>query len=437
MREERQRARDEVMARGAQAAEERTSRHLRICQLAAAKGYKVEEEMRTTTVARLRERWRWRTEPVGGAGERLVMFEHAGTNQEGREDERVRDAKETELRAAILRTSFGWGLFAAGYVKHGQYIGWYAGDTISEQQYNVLTEATGLWHTLAAPHRRYLNGIHSNTGMKYANSGRSSRPNNAGYHAQTAILQAKAAIMPGQEVLLAYGWRPAAWAEIDSKVVGICAWEERGPDSGLGTAGGQYIEEIITARPGEGIGASMLREIRRDWQSRRGGITGDIVELAVHTGNSAKNWYRRLGMEECRRWERVQGRWELQGDGLYIPEGPPTAGGNRGGAIMRTSGKGLEGALRCRREGRGGEVKGTHHHLITGGIDELKEKGLLAGVRAMANRVYAGQSWWLEGDRSRIECLYRKQARACPTRFIIVTAEDEEEGNKMPRTGDG
>ena len=114
VREERQRARDEAMARGAQAAEERTSRHLRICQLAAARGYKVEEEMRTTTVARLRERWRWRIEPVGGAGERLVMFEHAGTNQEGQEDERVRDAKETELRAAILRTSFGWGYLPLG-----------------------------------------------------------------------------------------------------------------------------------------------------------------------------------------------------------------------------------------------------------------------------------------------------------------------------------
>ena len=61
VREERQRAREEVMARGAQAAEERTARHLRICQLAAARGHIVEEEMRTTTVARLRERWRWRT----------------------------------------------------------------------------------------------------------------------------------------------------------------------------------------------------------------------------------------------------------------------------------------------------------------------------------------------------------------------------------------
>ena len=145
-------------------------------------------------------------------------------------------------------------------------------------------------------------------------------------------------------------------------------------------------------------------------------------------------------MEECRRWEHVQGRWELQGDGLYMPEAPPTAGGNRGGgAIIRTSGEGLDGELWRRREGRGEEAKGIHCHLITGGLDELRERGLLAGpgVRAMANRVYAGQSWWLEGSRSRIECLYRKQARACPTRFIIVTAEDEEEGNKMPRTRDG
>ena len=85
--------------------------------------------------------------------------------------------------------------------------------------------------------------------MQYANSGRNSRPNNTEYHAQTAILQAKAAIMPGQEVLLAYGWRPAAWAEIDSKVVGVCAWEERGPDSGPGTAGGQYIDCLLYTSP--------------------------------------------------------------------------------------------------------------------------------------------------------------------------------------------
>ena len=120
----------------------------------------------------------------------------------------------------------------------------------------------------------HINRRNSNTGMQYANSGRNSRTNNAEYITQSALLQATAELQPGQEVLLAYGWSPAAWAEIDSGVVGICAWEERGPYGGLGAAGGQYIEEIITARPGEGIGAHMLREVRRDWRDRRGVLLG-------------------------------------------------------------------------------------------------------------------------------------------------------------------
>ena len=54
--------------------------------------------------------------------------------------------------------------------------------------------------------------------------------------------------------------------------------------------------------------------------------------------------------------------------------------------------------------------------------DEAATRGLLEGVRAMANRVYAGQRWWVEGHRSHIECLYRRQSRACPTLFIIAVA---------------
>ena len=52
----------------------------------------------------------------------------------------------------------------------------------------------------------------------------------------------------------------------------------------------------------------------------------------------------------------------------------------------------------------------------------LVRRGLLKGVRAMANRVYAGQRWWVEGHRSHIECHYRRQSRACPTLFIIAVA---------------
>ena len=306
--------------------------------------------LRPTTAARLRDTHRWRLVPAGGKGELLVLFDHAG---EGARDRDERDPPDTEVRAAILHTSFGKGLFVAGKVTKGEHIGWYSGDRISLQQYNTLTEATGRWHTLIAPGNMYINGRNSNTGMQYANSGRNSRPNNAEYITQSALLQATAELQPGQEVLLAYGWSPAAWAEIDSGVVGICAWEERGPYGGLGTAGGQYIEEIITARPGEGIGAHMLREVRRDWRDRRGGITGDIVELAAHTENRAREWYQRLGMVRCRWWEREQGRWAVQGDGLYRPEGPPVEGGDKGGIIMRTTGAALESELQRRGESRG------------------------------------------------------------------------------------
>ena len=50
------------------------------------------------------------------------------------------------------------------------------------------------------------------------------------------------------------------------------------------------------------------------------------------------------------------------------------------------------------------------YHIIKGGISEMRTRGLLKGVRAMANRVYAGQRWWVEGHRSHIECLYRRQS---------------------------
>ena len=138
----------------------------------------------------------------------------------------------------------------------------------------------------------------------------------------------------------------------------------------------------------------MLREVRRDWRDRRGGITGDIVELAAHTENRAREWYQRLGMVRCRWWEREQGRWAVQGDGLYIPEEPPVEEGGRGGILMRTTGAALESELQRREESRGTGAGGIRYHLFTG-IDELRERGVhvVAGARAMANRVYAGQSW--------------------------------------------
>ena len=166
----------------------------------------------------------------------------------------------------------------------------------------------------------------------------------------------------------------------------------------------------------------MLHQARHS-RRQRGGITGGTVELAVHNHNEhATEWYERLGMAACRWWEAGPAGWELQGTGLYVPEGPPTEGHPGGGIIMRTAGNTLDAALRSRdeRRRRGGQDNETHYILINGGIEEMRRRGLLEGVRAMTNRIYAGQNWWVEGDRSRIECLYRKPSPACPTRFIIA-----------------
>ena len=82
---------------------------------------------------------------------------------------------------------------------------------------------------------------------------------------------------------------------------------------------------------------------------------------------------------------------------------------------------------------QGGEGAADIRYLIVkGGLDELRELGLLDGIRAMANfRVYAGQSWWVAGHRSSIECLYRKQSRACPTTFVIAIAAGTEGTNTL------
>ena len=136
----------------------------------------------------------------------------------------------------------------------------------------------------------------------------------------------------------------------------------------------------------------------------------------------AREWYERLGMEACRWWERGGTGWELKGEGLYVPEEPTEGAGAEGGLIMRSLGGALDSALRRRYEHRGDGTADISYHIIKGGISEMRTRGLLEGVRAMANRVYAGQRWWVEGQRSHIECLYRRQSKACPTLFIVAVA---------------
>ena len=95
----------------------------------------------------------------------------------------------------------------------------------------------------------------------------------------------------GQPVLINYKWPTTAWDEIESGIVGLCAWEAYDGGQGLGTEGGAFVEQLVVALRRGGIGAMMLRTVRRS-----GRAAGGRVELQVHDKNrEARRYYRRLG----------------------------------------------------------------------------------------------------------------------------------------------
>ena len=93
-------------------------------------------------------------------------------------------------------------------------------------------------------------------------------------------MSAAGGVVRGQPVLIPYKWEAAAWAEIESRVVGMCAYEERGPGQGLGEEGGIYVVEWASALRRGGLATQMLREVRKGWARGKG-----RVELQVHVEN--------------------------------------------------------------------------------------------------------------------------------------------------------
>ena len=70
------------------------------------------------------------------------------------------------------------------------------------------------------------------------------------------------------------------------------AWDGYDGGQGLGTEGGAFIDQLLVALRRGGIGAMMLRTMRRS-----GGITdGTRVELQVHDENQeARRYYQASG----------------------------------------------------------------------------------------------------------------------------------------------
>ena len=235
-------------------------------------------------------------------------------------------------------------------------------------------------------------------------------------------------------MLLPYRWTAAAWEEIDSKVVGVCAYEERGPRQGLGEEGGTYIVELASALRGGGLATQMLREARKGWAAGRG-----RTELQVHLDNHrARAYYRRLGMRRCRWWEMgggSAGEPELRGDrggSLYEPR--------PGYQMMQVEAHELEREMQ-RREASRSPVTGVEYVCVRG-VRGLREAGVLAGVRAMMARVYGGEEWYVndEGGEGRVGCLYERDSRdAHEVLFIVarLTGDDDSWARSRAGRGDG
>ena len=293
----------------------------RIEEMARAGGRGLEEDMREVGgVSKLKEKWRWSFEPAG-AREQMVMFDHG--ERGGPEDK--------EVRAAILESEFGRGLYYTSTVSRGREVGFYDGEVVTREEYVELDEYTGLRHTLEiggggrAVHGlrggTLVNGIRGVTGMQYANTSRGGEEANNAEYSGTAVVRvsAQGGVVRGQPVLLPYDWSAATWEEIDSKVVGVCAYEEWRGGPGPGEDGGVFVVELASALRRGGLATRMLEEARAGWERGRG-----RVELQVHLGNSrALEYYRGLGMRRCRWWE-AGGRDgpELRGGekgSLYVP----------------------------------------------------------------------------------------------------------------------
>ena len=113
---------------------------------------------------------------------------------------------------------------------------------------------------------------------------RDAAKNNAKFGFNTDVVRVDVAeVRRGQPVLINYKWTNTRWDEIESRVVGLCAWEARAGEQGLGPEGGAYVEQLVVALRRGGIGAMMLRAVRRHC-----GATDGRVELQVHDKNKSR-----------------------------------------------------------------------------------------------------------------------------------------------------
>ena len=160
----------------------------------------------------------------------------------------------------------------------------------------------------------------------------------------TGVVRLKRRLARGDELRMPYKWTAQAWAEIESGIVGLCAYECHEPGGDMGEAGGHYLTELLSAYEGLGVSAHMLRIARSH------GPAGGVVELQAHEENQgASLYYGRLGFRRVRWWEPSPGG----GRQLAPPGGRSLAEPQSFQAMWRAEGGVLDQELRGRADRRG------------------------------------------------------------------------------------
>ena len=146
-------------------------------------------------------------------------------------------------------------------------------------------------------------------------------------------------------MLINYKWPTTAWDEIESRIVGLCAWEGYDGGQGLGTEGGAFVDQLLVALRRGGIGAMMLRTVRRscrttdtvEWSCRymvaaaAATATAKTGTETVEEGGGARGRAKKVGggtkrrRSERGRWRRRQGITErAESDAAVRDEGERT-----------------------------------------------------------------------------------------------------------------
>ena len=207
------------------------------------------------------------------------------------------------------------------------------------------------------------------------------------------------------------------------EVLAMCCWYDVHDEAGEGEYLGQYVWELFSTAGRQGLAGRAM------WHMRRAcGGKGAGIELQVHGRNTgARACYERLGGRRTAWWA----------GGVEAGEGRRWREPGRGQEMMRFEAAALDGALGARGSGR--EVEGEEV-VIAESLEELREEGILEGVRRAAGVATGHQQWRPRGE---LPCL-REGGDGQGCRYAVIVKRraggrraGEEGSTRAPREGAG